>query len=272
LSSPRFFSREEISVNDLLACGATPLYLSTAFIIEEGLPLADLRVIAASMAQTAREVGVKLVTGDTKVVEKGSADGVFINTTGIGIIPADIDYRPQRIQPQDQVIVTGCVGDHGLAILARREGLAFSTPVVSDCAALIQLREIISQYGNAIRCMRDPTRGGLATVLNEIAVQAGVGIHVKEADIPVAPAVQGACDLLGMDPLYMANEGKMVIFVAAALAQSLLNDLRRLPQTQAASIIGQISAETPGMVLIETELGAQRILGILEGEHVPRIC
>ncbi|HPF20639.1 MAG TPA: hydrogenase expression/formation protein HypE [Syntrophomonas sp.] len=277
--TPLFFPGGDIgklsicgTVNDLLACGATPLYLSTAFIIEEGLPLADLRVIAASMAQTAREVGVKLVTGDTKVVEKGSADGVFINTTGIGIIPADIDYRPQRIQPQDQVIVTGCVGDHGLAILARREGLAFSTPVVSDCAALIQLREIISQYGNAIRCMRDPTRGGLATVLNEIAVQAGVGIHVKEADIPVAPAVQGACDLLGMEPLYMANEGKMVIFVAAALAQSLLNDLRRLPQTQAASIIGQISAETPGMVLIETELGAQRILGILEGEHVPRIC
>ena len=277
--TPLFFPGGDIgklsicgTVNDLLACGATPLYLSTAFIIEEGLPIADLRAIAASMAKTAREVGVKLVTGDTKVVEKGSADGVFINTTGIGIIPEGIDYRPGRIQSGDKVIVTGCVGDHGLAILARREGLTFSTPVISDCAPLYQLKDMISKYGDAIKCMRDPTRGGLATVLNEIAVQAGIGIRVKESAIPVAPAVQGACDMLGMDPLYMANEGKMVMFVAAEAAQSLLDDLNKLSQTQNAAIIGQADVKPSGMVLIETELGAERILGILEGEHVPRIC
>jgi len=255
-----------------LACGATPLYLSTAFIIEEGLPIADLRLIAASMAKTAREVGVKLVTGDTKVVEKGSADGVFINTTGIGIVPEGIDYQPKRIQPDDKVIVTGYVGDHGLAILAQREGLSFRTPAISDCAPLYQLSEMVSKYGTAIKCMRDPTRGGLATVLNEIAQQAGVGIRVKEAAIPVSEVVQGACDMLGMDPLYMANEGKMVIFVASDAAQEFLADLHKLLQTQNAAMIGQVSAEPAGMVLIETELGAERILGMLEGEHVPRIC
>lgn len=277
--TPLFFPGGDIgklsicgTVNDLLACGATPLYLSTAFIIEEGLPINDLKKIAASMAKTAREVGVKLVTGDTKVVEKGSADGVFINTTGIGIIPEGIDYRPGRIQPEDKIIVTGFVGDHGLAILAQREGLTFNTPTVSDCAPLYQLRDMISKYGDAIKCMRDPTRGGLATVLNEIAVQANVGIRVKESAIPVAPAVQGACDMLGMDPLYMANEGKMVIFVAAEAAQSLVGDLHKLSQTQNAAIIGHVNIEPTGMVLIETELGAERILGILEGEHVPRIC
>ena len=277
--TPLFFPGGDIgklsicgTVNDLLACGAIPLYLSTAFIIEEGMPIADLRSIAASMAKTAREVGVKLVTGDTKVVEKGSADGVFINTTGIGIIPQGIDYRPQRIRTEDKVIITGFVGDHGLAILAQREGLTFSTPVISDCAALYQLKEMISKYGNAIKCMRDPTRGGLATVLNEIAVQADISIQLKESAIPIAPSVQGACDMLGMDPLYMANEGKMVIFVSTEAAPSLLEDLHKLPQTQNAAIIGQASAEPTGMVLIETQLGAQRILGILEGEHVPRIC
>ncbi|CFX28392.1 Hydrogenase expression/formation protein HypE [Syntrophomonas zehnderi OL-4] len=277
--TPLFFPGGDIgklsicgTVNDLLACGAQPLYLSTAFIIEEGLPISDLRSIVASMAETARQVGVKLVTGDTKVVEKGSADGVFINTTGIGIIPAGIDYLPQRINSGDKVIVTGNIGDHGLAILAQREGLSFSTPVLSDCAPLYQLKDMIDKYQDAIRCMRDPTRGGLATVLNEIAVQAGVGIRVKEADIPVSVAVQGACDMLGMDPLYMANEGKMVIFVAAEAAEDFLNDLHKMSQTENAALIGRVSPEPAGMVLVETELGAERILGVLEGEHIPRIC
>lgn len=277
--TPLFFPGGDIgklsicgTVNDLLACGAKPLYLSTAFIIEEGMSIAELRTIAESMAETAREVGVKLVTGDTKVVEKGSADGVFINTTGIGVIPAGIEYRPQRIQPGDKVIVTGYIGDHGLAILAQREGLSFSTPALSDCAPLYQLEEMVSKYGDAIKCMRDPTRGGLATVLNEIARQAGVGIQVKEGDIPISEVVQGACDMLGMDPLYMANEGKMVIFVSAEAADDFAADLRRLSQTQNAAVIGQVSTEPAGMVLIETELGAERILGMLEGEHVPRIC
>ncbi|HZK87181.1 MAG TPA: hydrogenase expression/formation protein HypE [Syntrophomonas sp.] len=277
--TPLFFPGGDIgklsicgTVNDLLACGARPLYLATAFIIEEGFLISDLRLIAESMAKTAREVGVKLVTGDTKVVEKGSADGVFINTTGIGVIPKGIDYRPQRIQPDDKVIVTGYIGDHGLAILAQREGLSFSTPTLSDCAPLYQLGEMVSKYGAAIKCMRDPTRGGLATVLNELASQAGVGIRVKESDIPVSAVVQGACDMLGMDPLYMANEGKMVVFVAADAAQDLLADLHKLPQTENAAMIGHVSPEPVGMVLIETELGAERILGTLEGEHVPRIC
>jgi len=277
--TPLFFPGGDIgklsicgTVNDLVACGARPLYLSTAFIIEEGLPISDLRQIARSMAQTAREAGVKLVTGDTKVVEKGKADGVFINTTGIGMIPEGIDYRPARIQPEDKVIVTGQVGDHGLAILAQREGLSFNTPALSDCAPLYQLGEIIERYGDAIRCMRDPTRGGLATVLNEIAVQAGLGIQVKATDIPVSAVVQGACDMLGMDPLYMANEGKMVIFASPESAGDICADLRRLPQAEGAAIIGSVSSKPAGMVLIETELGAQRILGMLEGEHVPRIC
>ncbi|MDD3853927.1 MAG: hydrogenase expression/formation protein HypE [Syntrophomonadaceae bacterium] len=277
--TPLFFPGGDIgklsicgTVNDLVACGAKPLYMSTAFIIEEGFPLSDLRKIAESMAATAQEVGVKLVTGDTKVVEKGSADGVFINTTGIGIIPAETDYRPQKVNPGDKIIVTGYVGDHGLAILAQREGLSFTTPALSDCAPLYQLGEIADKYGQAIKCMRDPTRGGLATVLNEIAQQAETGIRVRESSIPVSEVIRGACDMLGMDPLYMANEGKMVMFVSAEKADDMLADLRKLSQTKNAAIIGEVCAEPNGMVLIKTELGAERILGMLEGEHVPRIC
>ncbi|NLB17429.1 MAG: hydrogenase expression/formation protein HypE, partial [Syntrophomonadaceae bacterium] len=204
--TPLFFPGGDIgklavcgTVNDLVACGARPLYLSVAFIIEEGLSMAQLRSIVESMAETAGEAGVKLITGDTKVVEKGSADRVFINTTGIGFIPEGIDFRPGRIEPGDKIIVTGQVGDHGLAILSQREGLSFSTPTLSDCAALYQLGEIADKYGNSIRCMRDPTRGGLATVLNEIAGQAQIGIRVRETDIPVSSVVRGACDMLGMD-------------------------------------------------------------------------
>jgi hydrogenase expression/formation protein HypE len=260
------------TVNDLVACGATPLYMSAAFIIEEGLLLSDLEKITASMAATAERVGVKLVTGDTKVVEKGSADGIFINTTGIGVIPSGIDYRPTRIRPGDKVIVTGNMGDHGLAILAQREGLSFSTPAVSDCAPLYQIGQTLQKYGGEVRCMRDPTRGGLATVLNELAGQAGQGILIKEQDIPISPVVKGACDMLGLDPLYMANEGKMVIFTAADQAQNILADLRNLPEAKEAAIIGEVIPEPGHLVLIETELGAQRIIGMLEGEHVPRIC
>ncbi|MEN6462296.1 MAG: hydrogenase expression/formation protein HypE [Syntrophomonas sp.] len=260
------------TVNDLVACGATPLYMSTAFIIEEGLLLSDLKKISESMAATAQKAGVKLVTGDTKVVEKGSADGIFINTTGIGVIPSGIDYRPACIKPGDQIIVTGNIGDHGLAILAKREGLSFSTPAVSDCAPLYQIGRTLLKYSGDVRCMRDPTRGGLATVLNELAEQAGLGILVKERDIPVSSVVQGACDMLGLDPLYMANEGKMVIFAAPGRAREILSDLRSLPEARDSAIIGEVIPEPRNMVLIETELGAQRIIGMLEGEHVPRIC
>lgn len=260
------------TVNDLVACGARPLYLSVAMIIEEGLPVADLQRIAASMAQTASQAGVKLVTGDTKVVEKGSADGIFINTTGIGIIPEGIDYRPQRIQAGDHIIVTGTMGDHGLSILAQREGLRFSTPVVSDCAPLYAIGQELVPYKSDVRCMRDPTRGGLATVLNEIAAQSNLGIIIREKDIPVSPVVRGACDMLGMDPLYMANEGKMVIFASPEKSAAVIKTLHGIPECQEAAIIGELREQPAGLVLIETELGAERILGALEGEHVPRIC
>lgn len=277
--TPLFFPGGDIgklsvcgTVNDLVACGAHPMYLSTAFIIEEGFSLADLRRIAGSMAATAKETGIKLITGDTKVVEKGSADGIFINTTGIGVIKEGIDLRPSRIVPGDLIIVTGYIGDHGLSILAQREGLRFSTPAVSDCAPLYQLTALTDKYQQAIKCMRDPTRGGLATVLNEIAQQAGAGINITEAAVPVSEVVKGASDMLGMDPLYMANEGKMVLFVSAEASHDIMADLKKIPLTSHASIIGEVTSTATGMVLIETELGARRILGMLEGEHVPRIC
>ncbi len=277
--TPLFFPGGDIgklsvcgTVNDLVACGAQPMYLSTAFIIEEGFPLSDLRKIAGSMAATAKEAGIKLITGDTKVVEKGSVDGIFINTTGIGIIPAGIDYQPQRIKSGDQIIVTGYIGEHGLSILAQREGLRFSTPAVSDCAPLYQLATMTDKYQQEIKCMRDPTRGGLATVLNEIAQQAGVGINIIEAAVPISEVVKGASDMLGMDPFYMANEGKMVMLVSAEASLDLMTDLKKFPLTSHAAIIGEVTSAAAGMVLIETELGARRILGMLEGEHVPRIC
>ncbi|MGI6467432.1 MAG: hydrogenase expression/formation protein HypE [Syntrophomonadaceae bacterium] len=277
--TPLFFPGGDIgklavcgTVNDLVACGARPLYLSAAFIIEEGLSIRDLEQIVKSMAQTAAAAGVKLVTGDTKVVEKGSADQVFINTTGIGVIDSEVSLHPRCIKPGDQVIVTGQVGDHGLAILAQREGLAFSTPAESDCAALHHLSALVSKYPAQIKCMRDPTRGGLATVLNEIATQAGLGIVVEEQRIPVSAVVKGACDMLGMDPLYMANEGKMVIFASREGIDDLMRELLSNPLTQGATIIGEVVANHPGMVLLKTALGAKRILSTLEGEHVPRIC
>ncbi|NLO20647.1 MAG: hydrogenase expression/formation protein HypE [Syntrophomonadaceae bacterium] len=260
------------TVNDLVACGARPLFLSSAFIIEEGFPLLDLEKVARSMAATAQKAGVKLVTGDTKVVEKGQADGIFINTTGIGIIDNGVEYRPDRIKKGNQIIVTGFVGDHGLSILAQREGLSFDTPALSDCAALVETRRVLAPYGDKIKCMRDPTRGGLATVLNELAQQSQLGMLVEEEKIPVSSVVQGACAMLGLDPLYMANEGKMILIVAAESARQILADLHSLEEAKNAAIIGEVINEPAGMVLINTRLGAHRILGILEGEHIPRIC
>lgn len=277
--TPLFFPGGDIgklavcgTVNDLVACGARPLYLSAAFIIEEGFPIVDLQRIAFSMAETARLAGVKVVTGDTKVVEKGSADKVFINTTGIGILESKFPLHPLRVQPGDQIIITGPVGDHGLAILAQREGLAFSTPAVSDCAALHRINSLVKWYPGQIKCMRDPTRGGLATVLNEIAGQAGMGMVVKETLIPVSAVVRGACDMLGMDPLYMANEGKMVVIAGPEQIEDIICQLQNIEETSGSEVIGEVVRNHPGMVLLETELGAKRILSALEGEHVPRIC
>ncbi len=277
--TPLFFPGGDIgklavcgTVNDLLACGAKPLFLSAAFIIEEGFLIADLEKIAASMAATAAGAGVKIVTGDTKVVEKGSADGLFINTTGIGIISAGVEYRPDRIKAGDQIIVSGNVGDHGLAIMAKREGISFTTPVLSDCAPLVDIAMVLEKYGDKIKCMRDPTRGGLATVLNELAQQSGCGILVKEDIIPISPVVKGACDMLGLDPLYMANEGKMVIFADADIAPQVILELKSVPEACNAAIIGEVIDDAPEMVLLETALGGQRILAMLEGENLPRIC
>jgi len=277
--TPLFFPGGDIgklsvcgTVNDLVACGAKPLYLSAGFIIEEGFPIDDLERIAFSMGGIAREAGVHLVTGDTKVVEKGKADGVFINTTGIGIVRDGVDYRPVRLEPGDAVIVTGKVGEHGLAILAQREGLNFSTPVTSDCQPLHRLGEILARYGPAVKCLRDPTRGGVATVLNELAQQSGRGLVVREGDIPLDPVVAGACEMLGLDPLYLGNEGKMVVIVAEQAAAAVLDDLRRLPETRDSAIVGYVTGEVPNMVLAETELGARRILSLLESDQLPRIC
>lgn len=260
------------TVNDLLACGARPAYLTVGMIIEEGLPMEDLGKIVASMAATARRAGVQIVSGDTKVVEKGSADNIFINTTGIGMIPEGIDYRPGRMCEGDAIIVTGNVGDHGLSVLAQREGLRFSTPAISDCAVLNSIAEIAFGYGGQVRCMRDPTRGGLATVLNELAGQAGCSIVIREAEVPVSPVVQGACDMLGMDPLYMANEGKFVIVVDAGAAGRLLTELQSTEEGRHARIIGAVNSGSRALVRMITPLGAERILGMLEGEHLPRIC
>lgn len=261
------------TVNDLVVSGAEPLYLSAGFIIEEGFPIADLRRIVRSMQDAAETAGVRIVTGDTKVVGRGGADKIFINTAGIGLIPEGRTLSPRRIRPGDVVIVSGSLGEHGLAILAQREGLSFTTPVVSDCAPLHRLtRAILDAGGDGIRCMRDPTRGGLATTLNELAIQSGQGILVHEELLPVRREVMGACEMLGIDPLYLANEGKVIVISASDVAERVLDAMRELPEGTDAVQIGRVIPDNPGMVLLETELGATRIITMLEGEPLPRIC
>lgn len=261
------------TVNDLAVSGAEPLYLSAGFIIEEGFPLADLRRIVRSMREAAEAAGVSIVTGDTKVVGRGGADKIFINTAGIGVIPEGIELSPRRMQPGDVVLVSGSIGEHGLAILAQREGLSFTTPVVSDCAPLNRLTgAVLGAGGPGVRCMRDPTRGGLATALNELAQQGGRGILVREEAIPVRREVMGACDMLGIDPLYLANEGKVIVVCAPDVADKVLQAMRELPEGRDAVRIGEVIPENAGLVLLETELGATRIITMLEGEPLPRIC
>ncbi len=277
--TPRTFAGGDIgrlsicgTVNDLVACGAVPLYLTVGFIIEEGFSIRELTALVDSMAHTANEAGVKIVTGDTKVVEKGAADGIYINTTGLGVVPAEVDYRPQRICVGDRIIVTGTVGDHGLALMAQREGISLTTPIKSDCAPLHRIGQALQEFGPHIHCLRDPTRGGLATILNELAHQSGRGFLVREQDIPISRQVQGGCDLLGLDPLYLANEGKMVIIVESDWKKRVLRRLRELSEAADSTVIGEVLVEPPGMVLAQTDLGIRRILGMLEAEHLPRIC
>jgi len=275
--SPLFFRGGDIgklavcgTVNDLAVSGAEPKYLSTGFIIEEGFPLADLRLIVDSMAETACGAGVCLVTGDTKVVERGAVDKLYINTTGVGFLPPDIEVSPARVKPGDKIIVSGTVGEHGVAILSEREGLSFGSPVQSDCAALNGF--IHSFISREIKCMRDPTRGGLATTLNELALQAGVTILLEEEKIPVEPPVSGACNLLGLDPLYLANEGKVIVIVSPEEEGRVLEIMGSHPLGMKAKTIGSVINAEQGLVLLETVLGSQRILPMLEGEQLPRIC
>lgn len=261
------------TVNDVCMSGGRPLFLAASVILEEGFPLVDLRQVVESMAAAARRAGVLIVTGDTKVVNKGKGDKIFINTTGLGVLEHPWQISAAQIQPGDAVLLSGSLGDHGIAILSRREGLAFETPITSDTAPLHELVAAVLQAGGqAVHALRDPTRGGLAATLNEFAVAARVGIRIREDRIPVKPAVAGACEILGLDPLYVANEGKLVAVVAAAKAEAVLHALRAHPLGREAALIGEVMAGSPGLVTMQTRLGAWRIVDLLVGEQLPRIC
>lgn len=260
------------TVNDLAMGGAQPLFLSAAFIIEEGLPMDVLQHVVASLRQAAAEVGVQVVTGDTKVVEKGKGDGLFINTSGLGLVPDGVRLSADQARTGDQVLLSGSIGEHGITILAQREGLEFESPVQSDTAPLHTLVATMLETTHAIRCLRDPTRGGLSSALNEIAAQSRLGIVLDERTIPVREEVKGACELLGLDPLYVANEGKLVAFVAADAAERVLVAMRAHPLGRQAQIIGTVTESNPGMVTMRTTLGTTRIVDMLTGDQLPRIC
>ena len=278
--SPIFFPGGDIgslsvhgTINDIAMAGARPRYLSASFILEEGFPLADLKRVADSMGTAARAAGVPVITGDTKVVERGKADGVFISTSGVGVIPAGVHVSVERARPGDRVILSGSLGDHGVAVMSRRHDLTFETEIVSDSAPLHELvAAMVAAGGEDLHAMRDPTRGGLAATLNEIAQQAGIGIRLEEAAIAVAPAVSAACELLGLDPLYVANEGKLVAFVAPRSAAPVLAAMRGHPLGRDAAIIGEAVADEHRFVQMRTAFGGERIVDWLAGEQLPRIC
>lgn len=260
------------TVNDLAMSGATPICLSAAFILEEGFPMATLGRIVTDMARAAREANVRIVTGDTKVVERGHGDGCYITTSGIGVVPDHINIAPQHAQPGDVVIVSGTIGDHGMAIMSVREGLEFDTTIVSDCAALNGLVQAMLAVTPDIHVLRDPTRGGLASTLNEIAQSAGVGIVIREAALPVRPQVHAACEILGMDPVFVANEGKLVAIVPSQHASAILDAMRAHAHGVDAAIIGEVTTQHPGMLVARTAIGAQRVIAMQLGEQLPRIC
>jgi len=277
--SPVFFPGGDIgrlavcgTVNDLAMSGAEPLYLSLAFIIEEGLPLSELKRVVDSISLTAQEAGISIVTGDTKVVHRGSADKLFINTAGIGIIEEGIDISGGNASPGDRVLLSGPIGDHGMAVLSVREGLSFSTTLKSDCAPLNGLVADMLSACRDIHCLRDPTRGGLATTLNEIAGQSGASIRIDEESIPIREEVLAACEMLGLDPLYIANEGKLVAVVPAGDADRVLKAMRGNRYGREASVIGEVQAENAGRVAMKTRIGASRIVDMLTGDPLPRIC
>ncbi len=277
--SPLFFAGGDIgalavhgTINDIAMAGARPLHLSAGFILEEGFPLADLERIVISMAEAARAAGVAVVTGDTKVVEAGKGDGVFITTTGIGVVPEGIEISGDRAEPGDAILLSGSIGDHGIAILSKRENLEFETEIRSDSAALHDLVAAMVEAVPAIHCLRDPTRGGLGTTLNELAQQSGVGLRIREAAIPIKPDVAAACELLGIDPLYVANEGKLVAICPAAEAERLLAAMRAHPLGREAAVIGEAVADAHAFVQMETAFGGERMVDWPAGEQLPRIC
>lgn len=277
--SPIFFPGGDIgklsvcgTINDLVVGGAEPLYLSAAFIIEEGISLEELRKIVNSMATTANHAGVKIITGDTKVVERGKGDKIFINTSGIGVVKDGVNLSPTLIRPGDAILISGSLGDHGMAVMAQREGIHMDMPVESDCAPLHELVKDMLSASPGVRAMRDPTRGGLATTLNELAMSSICGMMVREKDIPVKDAVRGACEILGFDPLYLANEGKLVAIVAQDAAVTILRAMKNNPLGKDAAIIGTVVNEHKGKVVLETSIGNKRMLEMLTGEQLPRIC
>ncbi len=266
------------TVNDLAMCGARPLALSCALVLEEGLPLSTLERVIDSVAAAARAAGVPVVTGDTKVVERGKGDGLFVNTAGVGLVPAGRDVRPARVCAGDRIVVSGNLASHGVAVLSQREGLAFESEIVSDSAPLSSLVEAMCAAAPDLHCLRDPTRGGLGAVLHEIAAAAGVEIEVDEARLPFEPAVNAACELLGLDPIFLASEGRCVAFVPAALEPALLAAMRAHPDGAAAVTIGEVVAPpagrraAPGRVVVRTRIGGRRLLERPLGEPLPRIC
>lgn len=277
--SPIFFPGGDIgklavcgTVNDLAMSGASPLYLSLSFIIEEGLPFRSFAAVLRSIRSAANEAGVSIITGDTKVVNRGQADGLFITTSGVGTVPPDVDISASNGRPGDKVLISGTIGEHGMAIVSQREGLAFSTEIASDCAPLNRLVADMLAASRQIRCLRDPTRGGLATTLNEFSSQSDVGIVVEEKNIPVADGVRAACEMLGLDPLYVANEGKLVAVVDPGAADTLLAAMKHNRYGWNAALIGELTTDHPGRVVLKTLLGPSRIVDMLSGEALPRIC
>ncbi|MEQ1353924.1 MAG: hydrogenase expression/formation protein HypE [Candidatus Acidiferrum sp.] len=277
--SPIFFPGGDIgklavhgTVNDLAMCGARPLYLSVGFILEEGMPMEEFWRVVRSMREAAEAAGVKLVTGDTKVVDRGKADKIFINTAGIGVVPEGVNIRPARAQAGDKLIISGPIAVHGIAIMSVREGLEFETEIASDTAALHGLVQNILDACKDVHVLRDPTRGGVTSAVTEIAQSAGVGIILHEASIPISEEVKGACEILGLDPLYVANEGKLLAIVPAGEAEVALDAMRNHSLGKEAAIIGEVTADHPGFVVMKTRVGGTRVVDMLSGEQLPRIC
>jgi len=260
------------TVNDLAMCGAKPLYISCGFIIEEGFPMNDLQMVVAAMKNAAEKAGVQIVTGDTKVVDKGKGDKIFINTSGIGVIEHDVHISPVNCKPGDAILLNGNIADHGIAIMSARENLSFETSIKSDCAPLNSLVEKMLSVSRNIHVLRDPTRGGVASALNEIAQKANVGILIEEEKIPIREEVKGACELLGFDPLYIANEGKLLAFVAEEDAEKVLIEMKKHSLGKDSAVIGKVTNENLKTVIMKTSIGSKRIVDMLSGEQLPRIC